>query len=65
MKCPHCNYIHGYENVDGDFQSVHGDDGDFWASPVQMERGPDGYTSNKEQTALLACPSCCKTFIQE
>ena len=62
MKCPHCNYVDGY-----DAENNHpdpGQQGDFYRLPVKMEReDPHSYYGSIENVPVLACPSCRKMFI--
>lgn len=60
MKCPHCDYITGWDN--DKLESVDGKEGDFWNLPIKVERS-SMYVD--ERAALFGCPKCKKTFIQE
>ena len=59
MKCPFCNYFHGYCSEKQEI--VKGEVGDFHYLPVKMEREIDYQT---ERISLFACPSCKKVFIE-
>jgi len=60
MKCPHCNYEHGYNlTKDKDFN---GSKGNFYELPIKMER--DGYDFRLEKAHLYGCPECEKLFIR-
>lgn len=68
MKCPHCDYMHGYQNVAApdaeiDYQDVKGTHGSFYSLPIQLERGTDNFFLDKERVTLYACPACTKTFV--
>lgn len=59
MKCPHCDYQHGYSvEENSDIKSEHGK---FYqlSNLVKMER-PDTY---EKQLNLYGCPSCKKVFM--
>ena len=60
MKCPHCNYVHGWDAESG--SSIEGKEGDFYEDPVRLERRTYSYYS-QESVKLYACPSCRKAFI--
>lgn len=58
MKCPHCNYEHGWSGELG--ETVNGSEGGFYHLGVEMKRRGDG---GDDTVTLYACPSCKKTFI--
>ena len=58
MKCPKCEYEHGYSNEQNN--NIDGAKGDFWEQPVPLERGSSW---NIERKRLYACPSCGVAFI--
>lgn len=60
MKCPHCEYEHGYNSETSG--KIIGEEGDFFKSPVTVQRDSSYYNS-KEERSLYVCPSCNKTFI--
>lgn len=60
MKCPHCEYIDGWDAKKMD--SINGDKGDFYRLPIRMERR-DGW--DDDYAKVFACPKCKKTFIDE
>lgn len=61
MECPHCKYTHGY-TLD---ENVTGTEGDFYHSPVKLERPGDNYHGIDDTARLYGCPACFKTFIQD
>lgn len=61
MKCPHCSYIHGYT----DDKTVTGTEGDFYRSPIKLERDGNNYYGINDVAYLFGCPACLKTFICE
>lgn len=61
MKCPHCNYQHGWSYESN--HKIYGTSGEFYELPVKMERNV--YDLNQQRVALYACPSCMKTFVDE
>lgn len=65
MKCPHCNYIHGWDN--DSLTNVNGSSGDFYSlsNEVKAERDAHSYHIRKEIAYVFACPSCRKLFIEE
>jgi hypothetical protein len=66
MKCPHCNYIDGYDLDENDnYIETVGEDGCFWELPVKMEQQKAFYSDGHRLAKLLACPSCLMTFIFE
>ncbi len=61
MKCPHCEYEHGFTWVGDNYTRIEGEHGDFYELPVEVKR----YNGYSEQSKYLyACPSCSKTFIE-
>jgi len=63
MKCPHCDYEHGWS---GEFlKCIEGQEGKFYKSLVQMQRDSDNYRGMKDTIDLYGCPSCFKTFIDK
>jgi len=58
MKCPHCEYEHGWSNEQD--AMVKGKEGDFFHQDALLVRGRDG---EQQERKLFACPSCLKTFI--
>jgi hypothetical protein len=58
MKCPHCDYVHGWDAEK--MEVVKGKEGDFYKLPVEMTRSRYGVVDRRD---LYACPSCRKTFI--
>ena len=67
--CPHCGYQNGWVHVEDDpvGKDVDGECGDFWVSPLQMERnvGYDYHSDGTRKAHLCGCPVCSKTFIEE
>jgi len=57
MKCPHCEYIYGWDGEKG--ESIKPVEGDFFSLPVKLER--DSY--DRDEARLYGCPKCFKTFI--
>jgi hypothetical protein len=61
QKCPHCDYTATYTgNAHGDI-TVRGSHGAFFHMEARMTR--EEQYAPKEVASLLACPLCCKTFI--
>lgn len=65
MKCPHCDYEHGYTS---DYsKEIQGEDGDFFEleshQVIREEESCQG--RSKETRTVYACPSCRKMFIGE
>ena len=65
MICPYCDYKYGYEFDDILNKTVNftGKDGDFWKSPLPMQRDCDNYHSTHEIINVYACPACEKLFL--
>lgn len=60
MKCPHCEYIYGWDDEAGDFgKDITPKEGRFYASQVKLER--ESY--DRDEVRLYGCPKCFKTFI--
>ena len=57
MKCPHCDYFHGFDFEK--FETTIGDKGGYFSLPIKMERKIDWAV---QQMPLYACPSCGKVF---
>jgi hypothetical protein len=58
MKCPHCNYINGWDNET--LSNIYGEWGEFFTFPIPMKRGERGYEDDAD---LVGCPQCNKVFI--
>lgn len=64
MKCPHCNYAHGFYWDGDDPVDICGDEGEFYRLPIGVERERRfSYNPEPERETLYACPKCGKTFI--
>lgn len=67
MKCPHCEYEHGWSGEKLDV--IYGKNGDFFvlSNDVQAVRpGGSVFSCLAEETrTVYACPSCRKVFIGE
>jgi len=61
MKCPNCQYEHGYNRELG--TDIKGKVGEFFENPVKMVRN-DMETYCEITSKLFACPSCGIAFIQ-
>ena len=68
MECPQCNYQHGQiwvntdeEGYSGDLKTIEGNKGDFYESPVRMNRPHELNPMTSEK--LFACPSCGIAFL--
>lgn len=60
MKCPHCNYEHGYNaNI---MDNVEGEHGEFFELKEYLTK--DNFPYAKKTVSLFGCPECCKTFIK-
>ena len=72
MKCPHCNYKHGYEweeDDEGDTEMVEhqGYHGDFYrlSNGVKMERQRYSFEDEWTDTMQIrGCPKCNKLFME-
>lgn len=60
MKCPHCNYQHGYDYEAK--KDIRGLEGEFFSLSVDMRQTME-HINYRERT-LYACPKCGKTFIE-
>lgn len=58
MKCPYCNYEHGWSNEQSNV--IEGVKGDFYALPIKLEKTDSFYVDRKD---LYACPDCLKVFV--
>ena len=67
--CPHCNYQDGWVNDEAcpAGKEVKGDLGEFWISPLKMERnvGRDWHDDGTRKAHLCGCPQCNGVFIDE
>lgn len=61
MKCPHCEYKHGYEWVKEANEKIEGDKGDFFSLPIKMER--EAPWEPKEEEQIYGCPNCGILFM--
>lgn len=62
MKCPHCDYEHGWSGEI--LELICGERGDFYRLPIAAVRYSPGYSNDcHESVELFSCPSCRKTFI--
>ncbi len=64
MKCPICNYKHGYElSENGGYDMVEGEEGDFYSisNSIEMNREHQGYGDNK---TIVGCPKCNILFME-
>lgn len=61
MKCPHCNYQHGWSYESN--HKIHGANGEFYELPVKMERNT--FAFEQERVSVYACPVCMKTFVEK
>ena len=66
MKCPHCNYEHGY-NEENDKKKI-GKEGDFYVlsneiGAIKENQCGDGNYGFLDQICIFACPKCKKLFI--
>ena len=63
MKCPHCEYKHGWDGKS--MSDVEGKQGDFYTLPVEMEQYQSlGSWHGDTRRTLYACPSCGIDFIK-
>ena len=68
MKCPYCEYQHGYYwDADDKYVNAKGEHGDFWTLVINMERnvGPDYYSDGSRKADLMGCPKCKKVFLDD
>jgi len=62
MKCPHCEYEHGWSSEE--LKNIDGSHGEFFYLPVKFSREKESYYGLiYEKRTLVGCPSCSKTFI--
>lgn len=63
MKCPHCEYEHGWSGEKLDV--VEGEDGGFFelSNRIVACRNEVGYGDGEETRPVYACPCCRKVFI--
>lgn len=61
MKCPHCDYFHGW-NYDKK-EEIKGESGEFYFLDTMLKRY--AFWDTGEKAKLYACPACRKTFIEE
>jgi hypothetical protein len=59
MKCPHCEYEHGWSNEKR--EDVKGEHDGFYVLPVELEQRTSWDTN---RVGLYACPACRKTFVE-
>jgi len=59
MKCPHCQYEHGYS--DDAEKNINGKEGEFWRHPVMIERARP--YDDPGRANVFACPKCGILFI--
>jgi uncharacterized C2H2 Zn-finger protein len=57
MKCPHCEYINGWDNET--LSSIEGKHGNFYKLPITMKR--ESYDNDEEN--VFGCPKCKKIFM--
>lgn len=61
MKCPHCEYQHGFDWNGDEYVDTKGKKGEFFELLIEtMRYASDGET---ERMTAYACPSCGKLFI--
>jgi uncharacterized C2H2 Zn-finger protein len=58
MKCPHCEYLNGWNLETASIEE--GDQGYFFSLPIKMERERE---REVDREAVYACPKCGKLFI--
>lgn len=63
MKCPHCNYLHGWDSEK--MAQVNGEHGDFYelSNNIRAEK----HTKNpwdRESRNVQFCPKCGISFIE-
>ena len=61
MKCPHCDYLNGW---DGESEkSIEGEEGDFYelSNDIKMERSVGVWRAEKK--TIWGCPKCFKLFM--
>ena len=67
MNCPHCNYSDGWDAEKSEI--IDGLKGDFFESPVKMERSELFPTltrgfNDRQTVVFYGCPNCGKLFIE-
>lgn len=68
MRCPHCKYHVNvyYWDDDGEYAPKSSSDrneyGDFYMSPITLERG-DKYENDRKR--CMGCPKCNKLFMSK
>ena len=60
MKCPHCEYEHGWSGEKLDV--VEGEDGDFFELSNKIRARRDS-AHGSDSAPVYACPCCRKVFI--
>lgn len=60
MKCPNCNYLHGWDN--SQLKNIAGEAGNFYRLPINMERISSYDDMDREP--VYACPHCGMVFIE-
>lgn len=60
MKCPHCEYVYGELDENGNY--VNGNNGDFYELEYPAHRKYNIYPY-RQSKSVYACPSCEKLFI--
>lgn len=63
MKCPNCDYAHGYEWVGDEYMEVDDGKGSFWVLPIKLEH--DSLYTQKKEAGVHGCPSCKTVFFEE
>lgn len=61
MKCPHCEYEHGWSGEEMDVSK--GKEGEFFqlSNSIQMERS--GSYGGTDKRYVYGCPACNKLFM--
>ena len=64
MKCPHCNYEHGWHG--GEMKTIKGEKGEFFtlSNNISAVR-PDPIEFGNESRKIYGCPECLKLFIED
>jgi hypothetical protein len=64
MKCPYCEYKHGYCWIDGTYEDIKGDEGKFYQLSNGIVATREEAFCDPSTEKIHACPSCGKIFIE-
>lgn len=63
MKCPHCDYLHGWDGES--LKDIKGSEGEFFelSNDIKMERNVGRLKVGEETRMVMGCPKCSKLFM--